>query len=204
MDSGVGIDDQYLTTLYDEFSQESFGLARRFEGLGIGLSITERLIGMMGGTITAHSEKEGGSMFSITLPRVLAQSGTDQEKQPSLLVLERDRDEQRIFQYLLDPFCRVSFASDAERVLEEVSEGGCDGVLLNLDLCDNPADLVRRMRAFPGSSGTLLIGVSTKNLAGEREHVLAMGFDEHLFKPISKKALLNTMESLMALNQGHS
>lgn len=201
MDSGVGIDDQYLTTLYEEFSQESTGLSRNFEGLGIGLAITERLIGMMGGSIMAHSEKADGSMFSITLPRALAWTNSTKEDLPAILILERDRDEQRIFQYMLEPFCRVSFVTDPESIIDWLSEERCDGVLLNLDLCSDPAHLVSRIRALSGASGVLLVGMSTHNLTGGREYVLAQGFDEYVSKPVSKQALFNTLGSMLALNQ---
>ena len=141
-------------------------------------------------------------MFSIALPRVLARTGSQKDDLPAILVLERDRDEQRIFQYMLEPFCHVSFAADTERIVDRLGVGRCDGVLLKLDLCDDPARLISRIRALPDSSGTLLVGVSTQNLAGERQQILALGFDEHLFKPISKQSLLNILGSLTTFSQG--
>lgn len=203
MDSGVGIDNHYLSTLYDEFSQESAGLTRSHEGLGIGLALTERLIGMMGGTITANSEKADGSMFNIALPRAIARPASHQEERPYILVLERDRDEQRIFQYMLEPFCRVSFATDVERVLDRLSEGQCDGVLLNLDLCPDPAQLISQIRTLPGASRTLVVGASSQSVVSERSRFIALGLDELLAKPISKQALMNTLGSLPVLSPAH-
>jgi PAS domain S-box-containing protein len=70
-DTGVGIDPEFVPRLFDAFHQESTGDAREFEGSGLGLSITERLVNLMGGTITVDSEKGKGTTFTVTLPRAM-------------------------------------------------------------------------------------------------------------------------------------
>jgi signal transduction histidine kinase len=67
-DTGVGIDASFLPFLFDEFRQESEGESRNFEGSGLGLSITKRLVELMGGTISAESRKGEGSTFTVRLP----------------------------------------------------------------------------------------------------------------------------------------
>lgn len=69
-DTGVGITTEFLPRLFDEFRQESEGDDRYFEGLGLGLSISKRLVEMMGGTIVAKSAKGVGSTFTIRIPLV--------------------------------------------------------------------------------------------------------------------------------------
>lgn len=68
-DTGVGIHETAKQKIFDEFKQESEGLGRSYEGSGLGLTITKRLIEMMDGTITVDSVKGEGSTFVITLPR---------------------------------------------------------------------------------------------------------------------------------------
>jgi CheY-like chemotaxis protein len=200
MDSGVGIDDQFLEDLYDEFNQESGGLTREFEGLGVGLSVTERLISLMNGTITAHSEKAGGSMFTIALPRAFRPS-VDQRAVPAILVAERDEDEQRILRYALEPYCRVMVVSDPERVVDFVSQGSCDGILINVEMYGEAYELIGRIRTAAGSHLIPIVGVGTHTLASEQDRLLAAGLDEYLPKPVTKKALLNALENLLAINQ---
>lgn len=72
-DTGVGIDADFLPHLFDEFKQESDGLTRSHEGSGLGLSITKRLVDLMGGTIEVESEKGKGSRFEVTFPRYIEQ-----------------------------------------------------------------------------------------------------------------------------------
>ena len=68
VDTGIGISEDFLPHLFEEFYQESSGLARNFEGTGLGLRIAKRLVELMGGTISVESEKGKGSCFTIRLP----------------------------------------------------------------------------------------------------------------------------------------
>jgi PAS domain S-box-containing protein len=68
MDSGIGIAEDFLPHLFEEFYQESDGLGRNFEGTGLGLRIAKRLLDAMGGTLTVESTKGKGSSFTIGLP----------------------------------------------------------------------------------------------------------------------------------------
>ena len=72
-DTGIGISREFLQHLFDEFRQESQGLARSHEGSGLGLAVTKRLVDLMGGSIDVASEQGRGSIFTVALPRKLAQ-----------------------------------------------------------------------------------------------------------------------------------
>ena len=72
-DTGIGISKEFLQHLFDEFRQESQGLARSHEGSGLGLAITKRLVDLMGGSIDVASEQGRGSIFTVALPRELPQ-----------------------------------------------------------------------------------------------------------------------------------
>ena len=68
-DTGIGISDAFLPHIFDEFAQESTGLERTHQGTGLGLSVSKRLIELIGGTIHVESRKEQGSVFTVTFPR---------------------------------------------------------------------------------------------------------------------------------------
>ena len=68
-DTGIGIDPSFVPKLYDAFEQESTGMSRRFEGVGLGLAIARNLTEMMNGSIALDSEKETGTRFTIRIPR---------------------------------------------------------------------------------------------------------------------------------------
>lgn len=67
-DTGIGIDEQFLPFLFDEFKQESTGLTRSHEGNGLGLAVTARLVDLLGGEIEVESQKGVGSTFTVYLP----------------------------------------------------------------------------------------------------------------------------------------
>src|SRR5690606_6549766 len=64
-DTGRGIGEAFLPKLFDAFHQESTGVTRSHEGTGLGLTITKRLVELMGGTITLESTPGEGSVFSV-------------------------------------------------------------------------------------------------------------------------------------------
>ena len=65
-DTGIGIEENFVPHLFDEFKQESSGLSRSYEGSGLGLSITARLVRLMEGTIAVESQKGQGSIFTVS------------------------------------------------------------------------------------------------------------------------------------------
>src|SRR5690606_36980929 len=67
-DDGIGISKEYLNRLFTPFEQESFGYNREFEGSGIGLTITKKLVDLLSGHITIDSKKGEGTLVSVTLP----------------------------------------------------------------------------------------------------------------------------------------
>ncbi len=72
-DSGIGIQPEQLEQIYQPFYQAEHTLQRRFSGTGLGLTITQRLIHLMGGSIRVESESNKGSLFVFTLPVVPVQ-----------------------------------------------------------------------------------------------------------------------------------
>ena len=67
-DTGIGISEAFMPRLFEAFVQESDGTSRAFEGVGIGLTITKKLMGLLGGTVRATSQKGTGSTFELQFP----------------------------------------------------------------------------------------------------------------------------------------
>ncbi|MCZ6706197.1 MAG: ATP-binding protein [Bacteroidetes bacterium] len=72
-DSGIGIDPEFLPHVFDEFAQESTGRGRTHGGTGLGLTITQRLVSALSGSIEVSSKKGRGSTFTLVFPRLASQ-----------------------------------------------------------------------------------------------------------------------------------
>jgi len=68
-DTGIGIDESFIPNLFVGFEQESGGLARAYEGSGIGLAVTGQFVSVMGGRIWVETEKGEGSTFRVRFPQ---------------------------------------------------------------------------------------------------------------------------------------
>jgi len=76
-DSGIGIDPDFRDTLFEPFTQESDGRTRAYEGTGLGLALTQRMIDRLGGRIEVQSVKDEGSTFVVQLPPLIPADKTE-------------------------------------------------------------------------------------------------------------------------------
>ena len=67
-DTGVGMSEEFVEHIFDEFSQEESSARTQYKGTGLGMAITKRYVDLMGGTITVESKKGEGSTFTVELP----------------------------------------------------------------------------------------------------------------------------------------
>ena len=72
-DTGIGMNQDALRYIFDEFRQADMSSTRRYGGTGLGLAIVKKFINLMGGEIVVESEEGKGSKFTITLPMELKQ-----------------------------------------------------------------------------------------------------------------------------------
>jgi len=74
-DTGIGIKPEDFARLFKEFEQLDSGASRQYEGTGLGLALTRKLVELQGGTIEVASEAGKGSTFTVTLPLIVKEAG---------------------------------------------------------------------------------------------------------------------------------
>jgi signal transduction histidine kinase len=202
-DRGIGIPADRLENVFEMFSQVESALARSRGGLGIGLSLTQRLVKMHGGSVKAISQGPGtGSEFVVRLPlaeraepRPSAPAGTDGLFAPrtALRVLVADdnkdaADTLAALLQLMDHEVRVVY--DGVAAVEAAAEFDPQLVLLDIGMPRlNGYDACRGIRAQPGGSARTVVAVTGWGQPEDRRSSADAGFNHHLVKPIDMEAL---------------
>lgn len=198
LDDGIGISPESLPLLFEPFVQVDHSLDRSQGGLGLGLSLVQRLVEMHGGTVTANSQGLGkGSEFTVRLPLTAAPTGDPQaeaERQPApsrrVLLIEDGADARRVMQRLLRLWGHEV----------EVAENGTEGVRKAIALRPEVAlvdlglpgldgyEVARQIRSKLDSS-VYLVALTGYGQPEDRLRTTAAGFDVHLVKPVEPATL---------------
>ncbi|MES2942882.1 MAG: response regulator [Pseudomonadota bacterium] len=206
-DSGIGIAPDRLDTVFTMFSQVETALSRSRGGLGIGLTLTQRLVELHGGSITARSKGLGhGSEFLVRLPLDHSRQSEVLPARPELtpplpapaspgalriLVADDNRDAAATLSMLLEIMGHtVRQAHDGEEAVRASSEFDPQLVLLDIGMPRlNGYQACSQIRSQAGGSAKTLIAITGWGQAGDRKASREAGFDHHLVKPVDPNAL---------------
>jgi PAS domain S-box-containing protein len=208
-DTGVGIAPEFMPHLFDEFKQESTGLGRTYEGGGLGLTITRRLVELMQGSIQVESVKGEGSTFTVRLPRAdaprITRAATYQTRpvalarRPRLLVVDDNEDTRRLMQRIVQRGFDVDTAGSAAAALAQAGEQRYDAVMMDINLGESVTgvDVMQRMRQIPGYRAVPVVAFTAYALPGDRERFLNAGFDAYLSKPFTADQLFAILDEIL-------
>ncbi|MDY7227196.1 ATP-binding protein [Hyalangium rubrum] len=193
-DTGVGLSAEALPRVFELFFQADHTLDRAQGGLGIGLTLVQRLVELHGGTIRAESAGLGhGCTFTVCLPRLATEEVARLPVAPAarslgrrVLVVEDHEDTREAVRALLEAEGHVVFeAEDGTSGLEKARHLRPDAILLDIGLPGQDGYTVARaLRATQEGQGVLLVAVTGYGQPEDRRQALQAGFDEHLVKPV--------------------
>jgi signal transduction histidine kinase len=195
-DNGVGISPELLPQIFDLFVQSARSLDRSQGGLGIGLSVVQRLIEMHGGSVTAHSDGPGrGASFIVRLPRTEAPHDRSQQekvlKGPSrrILVVDDNADAADSLSLLLRyEGHKVEAVYSAEDAIEKAQTFAPQIILLDIGLPGMDGyEVARRVRA--AGNPARIVALTGYGQAEDVERALAAGFNSHVVKPVDLQLL---------------
>ena len=204
-DNGIGMAADTLPRVFDLFAQADRGLDREGGGLGIGLTVVQRLVQMHGGTVSAHSDGAGkGSEFVVRLPAIptavrsapdrIAPSGaapdagrTGPRVRRRILVVEDNQDAAEMLRAVLELWGHdVRTVRDGAAALEAARVLAPDLALVDIGLPGmNGYEIARELRRLPRLKRTRLVAMTGYGQKEDRRKSREAGFDLHMVKPAS-------------------
>jgi signal transduction histidine kinase/DNA-binding response OmpR family regulator len=201
-DDGIGIEEELLPHVFELFEQGKRALDRTQGGLGVGLTLVQRLVRLHGGEVKATSRGTGqGSEFLVRLPCLAEVEPTmlvDDAADPAgpvvprrILVVEDNADVAETTTMLLTlSGHEVLCAKDGLQALQFAADFGPEVVLLDIGLpLMDGYEVARRLRQMPETRDALLIALTGYGQQGDRQRGKEAGFDGHLLKPVDPRAL---------------
>ena len=198
-DTGVGIAPEMLERVFELFAQADQSLDRSQGGLGIGLTMVQRIVKMHGGTVVARSEGLGkGSEFIVRLPLLQAPQAQEAddpgahslspaERIRRVLVVDDNHDAATSLAELLSiRGYQARVAHDGPGALQAALEMQPDMILLDIGLPGMSGyDVARAVRRNPALEGTLLVALTGYGQDEDRQRAHQAGFDRHFTKPVN-------------------
>jgi signal transduction histidine kinase/DNA-binding response OmpR family regulator/HPt (histidine-containing phosphotransfer) domain-containing protein len=206
-DTGIGIPAEKQKQVFAEFGQADASTTREFGGTGLGLTISARLVVMMGGRIWLESEVGRGSVFHFTAEFgvQLDQSASVWETPASLrdlpvLVVDDHETNRRIFKEMLDSWhLKSEVASGPGPALDALTEAVARQDPFRVILIDatmpemDGFELSERIRKMPEYRRAVLMMLSSASLAAEQDRARRAGIDRCLSKPVKQSDLFNAI-----------
>jgi CheY-like chemotaxis protein len=219
-DTGIGIGQDNLTSVFAAFQQADGTTSRRYGGTGLGLAICREVAARLGGEVTVQSELGAGSTFSLLLP--LAQVGqlslpgpqprpasSDGSVRPvpdarpheplrghTVLVVDDDPRNAFVLTDVLEMYgITVVQATDGRQAIAELGAGGIDLVLMDVMMPQMDGyETTRAIRRMPQYARLPVITVTARAMQGDREKSIDAVATDYITKPIDIEELLNCME----------
>ena len=210
-DTGRGIAPEALERVFAPFQQEDPQTARTHGGTGLGLTISRRLAGLMGGALSVASQPGQGATFTLDLPFGRAAEGLPADvafaaapppplRPLAVLVVEDHPVNQQVAQDFLDQLGhRPVIAGSGEEALS-LAPAGFDALLMDVSLPGiSGIETTRRLRALPGPAAWVpVIGVSAHAQPEDQAAARAAGMDEVIAKPLTPEMLAQALHRLCA------
>ena len=216
-DTGIGIKPEKLDTIFESFSQADTSTTREFGGTGLGLTISRRLVEMMGGRIWVNSAPGKGSCFHFTAR--LATSDVAPFEQPKsivpsilvgvkVLIVDDNRTNRRILEGLVTRWGMLSTAaSDGEQALVLYTAAAANDDPFRLILTDmhmtkmDGFSLVERLKHDPIVCTSTIMMLTSGGQSGDAKRCEELGIAAYLLKPVRQNELREAIARVLSARE---
>jgi PAS domain S-box-containing protein len=216
-DTGIGIPREKQQLVFHPFSQADSSTTRRYGGTGLGLTISARLVEMMGGRIWVESEAGQGSRFHFTarldlaqaveqarpvdVPRRAVDDHARDRRALRILVAEDNRVNQILIVRLLEKRGHATVvAGNGREALAALEKQPFDVVLMDMQMPEMDgfeAVTIIRQRENGTGAHQPIIAITAHAMKGDRERCLAVGMDRYVSKPVRAEELFEAIDALI-------
>lgn len=210
-DTGIGMKPEDQQKVFKEFWQADSSFSRKYEGTGLGLALTKRIVEMHGGKIWFESEYGKGSIFYFAIPlKAVPQATTPKDPEAqrpqadvmvnkgakTALIVEDDRMAADILTvYLTSAGYNVVVAKDGEEALRKAREIRPFFITLDIMLPKFDGwDVLSELKKSPDTAGIPVIIVS---IVDDKELGYSLGAVDYLIKPVNRESLMSAVNSCM-------
>lgn len=213
-DTGIGIPEDKLNRLFQNFHQLDSSTTRKYGGTGLGLSIVKRLIELMSGSIKVESQFGKGSTFSFEIPFRIVQNDTvpdmissadisSSKRQLRILAAEDSKVNRMIITQLLDrKGWMVDTVEDGKKVLEKLKTDVYDLILMDIQMPEmdgyEASKIIRDMEKDTGKH-IPIIALTANATEDDKNKCIELGIDDFITKPVKSNRLYSSI-----LNQVNS
>jgi CheY-like chemotaxis protein/predicted hydrocarbon binding protein/HPt (histidine-containing phosphotransfer) domain-containing protein len=206
-DTGIGIDEDKLESVFERFSQADTDISRRYGGSGLGLAITRQLIELQGGQITFSSTKGNGAEFQFIIPyeksaeQILVQQAAPAVKQrpysfKKIMIVEDNLMNQKLASIILqNNGFDIIIATNGKKALEILKSQTVDLILMDIQMPVMDGYKTAKAIREELKITTPIIATTAHALSGEKEKCIQAGMDDYLSKPFKETDLLNKIAS---------
>jgi signal transduction histidine kinase/CheY-like chemotaxis protein len=214
-DTGIGIPLEKQEAIFEAFSQANSDTTRKFGGTGLGLTISTRIVEMMGGRIWVESKPGEGSCFHFTLEATFAKSTQDDAKAPRsvsladmpVLIVDDNATNRRILKQIAEAEgMNAATAASAATAMHELQTAADRGQAFKLVLLDchmpnvNGFTLVEQVRQVEAIAETTILMLTSAGQRGDAARCRALGVAAYLTKPVSSFQLRDAMRLALEAN----
>lgn len=224
-DTGIGIDEDTLSRLFQSFSQADSSTTRQYGGTGLGLAISKNLAVLMGGDIYAQSCIDEGSEFCLAIylsisQKLVAKTAHSAKTVISaelntlisglrILVAEDNRINQEVIKATLNKFnCHVYITANGAEAYDLWRYGEIDVILMDCMMPEvdgyQATQKIRETEKELNLPRTHIIALTANAMNGDKEHCLEVGMDDYLTKPFNTQDLQEKLQQLAQSGQIHT
>ena len=216
-DTGIGIPEEQRQSIFQPFSQGDVSMSRKYGGTGLGLTIAQRLVQMMGGTLEVKSEVGRGSEFSFTvdlavdvaIPIPLPAPGAVQLSGLTMLVVDDNQSNRRVVRGLLFAAgVTVEEAPGADEGLAALRRAAAARTPFALAILDaqmpgkDGFQLAEAIHADASLKATRLLMLTSAGQRGDAQRCRDLGIHGYLTKPVSRADLLDMVAGILGRPEG--